>query len=460
MHTRQPPTPFLAAGHPETKKDEIRSYFEHTFDLYDSLFDCLAGDESFYARPEPLRHPLIFYFGHTATFYINKLELAGLLPSGMDPKLEAMLAVGVDEMAWDDLDESHYDWPTVERLVEYRAATRQRVLDVIDGLDVSFPLDWDDPWWTVMMGCEHERIHLETSSVLIRQLDPSLVTSHPEWSMLADPSTTAPTNTLVDIDGGLVELGRPRGFPRHYGWDNEFGSQVVPVRPLGVSRHLVSNAEFLAFVDDGGYDERRWWSAEGWGWRQGRSPGHPVFWERADDGVPDDGRFRYRTMLEVIDLPLAWPVDVNHHEAEAFCRWRSANGDTAVRLPTEAEWLNLHDQTVTHTAAEYPNAEGVAANLDLGPYRSACPVDEFAHGELFDVTGNVWQWTRTPVHPFDGFEVHPLYDDFSTPTFDDVHAIIKGGSWVSTGNEALARSRYAFRKHFFQHAGFRYVANA
>jgi putative 4-mercaptohistidine N1-methyltranferase len=71
--------------------------------------------------------------------------------------------------------------------------------------------------------------------------------------------------------------------------------------------------------------------------------------------------------------------------------------------------------------------------------------------------GNVWQWTRTPIMPFKGFEVHPLYDDFSVPTFDGRHNLIKGGSWISTGNEALASARYAFRRHFFQHAGFRTI---
>lgn len=71
--------------------------------------------------------------------------------------------------------------------------------------------------------------------------------------------------------------------------------------------------------------------------------------------------------------------------------------------------------------------------------------------------GNAWQWTETPIDGFAGFKVHPLYDDFSTPTFDGKHNLIKGGSWISTGNEAVMHSRYAFRRHFFQHAGFRYI---
>jgi putative 4-mercaptohistidine N1-methyltranferase len=84
-------------------------------------------------------------------------------------------------------------------------------------------------------------------------------------------------------------------------------------------------------------------------------------------------------------------------------------------------------------------------------------VSHFRFGDFFDIIGNVWQWTETAITGFDGFQNHPYYDDFSTPTFDTQHNLIKGGSWISTGNEATRDSRYAFRRHFFQHAGLRYV---
>src|SRR5690606_40308719 len=99
------------------------------------------------------------------------------------------------------------------------------------------------------------------------------------------------------------------------------------------------------------------------------------------------------------------------------------------------------------------------ANIELKYGTSSCPVDHFQQGDFYDIQGNVWQWTETPIYPFHGFQVHPLYDDFSTPTFDGRHNIIKGGSWISAGNEALHSARYAFRRHFFQHACFRYVAS-
>lgn len=64
---------------------------------------------------------------------------------------------------------------------------------------------------------------------------------------------------------------------------------------------------------------------------------------------------------------------------------------------------------------------------------------------------------RDSVDAYEGFEVHPAYDDFSTPTFDGKHNIFKGGCWASTGNYAIKDARYAFRRHFYQHSGFRYI---
>jgi putative 4-mercaptohistidine N1-methyltranferase len=85
------------------------------------------------------------------------------------------------------------------------------------------------------------------------------------------------------------------------------------------------------------------------------------------------------------------------------------------------------------------------------------PVNSYQHGDFYDIIGNVWQWSRTPIYPFNGFKVHPIYDDFTVPTFDGKHNLITGGSWISCGNLATQKSRYGFRRHFYQHAGFRVV---
>ena len=159
-------------------------------------------------------------------------------------------------------------------------------------------------------------------------------------------------------------------------------------------------------------------------------------------------------MAETVAMPWDWPVEVNYLEAKAFCNWRSERTGKLVRLPSEEEWHTMLNQA---QIPDQPNWEQAPGNVNMEHFQSPCPVNKFAFGELFDVIGNVWQWTESPIDGFNGFRIHPYYDDFSTPTFDTQHNLIKGGSWISTGNEATQQARYAFRRHFYQHAGFRYI---
>lgn len=431
----------------EHKRAEILACFRDSWETYERLFAVLAAEEAYYRRADPLRHPLIFYLGHTAVFFVNKLLLAGLLDRRLNARFESIFAVGVDEMSWDDLDDRLYDWPPVAEVRAYRRQVRAAVEDLIARLPVPSPIGWDDALWTVLMGIEHERIHLETSSVLIRQLPLSLVRPTVDWPVcpLRGP---APAPGWTDIPGGLVVMGKPRDHVL-YGWDNEYGRLETPVASFRAGSLLVSNDEFRGFMDDGGYAEERWWTAEGWAWRGFRRATHPLFW------VPQPGGgWNLRCLAQEIPLPGNWPVEVNQLEAKAFCNWKAARDGRPIRLPTEAEWYRLLDFS---GLPDQPERAAPPGNLELAGWASSTPVDAHMTAGLGDVLGNVWQWTETPIAGFPGFCVHPLYDDFSTPTFDGKHNLIKGGSWISTGNEATRHSRYAFRRHFFQHAGFRCV---
>ena len=430
----------------ELKRREICDYFHATFERYEQLFETLADDAAYYRKPITLRHPLIFYLGHTATFFINKLILAGLLQERINPLFESMFAVGVDEMSWDDLNETGYDWPAVSEVKAYRNAVRATVDRLIRDMPLILPIDWNHPWWTILMGIEHERIHLETSSVLIRQQQLDHVRPHPAWQPCR-ATGPAPQNALVNIPAGNVHLGKNRDDLR-YGWDNEYGHHEAAIPAFQASRYLVSNGEFLEFVEVGGYAGDTMWEEEGRAWKNYIRATYPTFWIR------DGSAWRLRLMTEEIAMPWGWPVEVNYHEAKAFCNWKKARTSQPVRLPTEDEWYRLYDVA---GIAEVDAGQPASANLHLDYYASPCSVSAFRHGELFDVVGNVWQWMETPIYPFEGFEVHPHYDDFTTPTFDERHNLIKGGSWISCGNETLRSARYAFRRHFFQHAGFRYV---
>lgn len=425
-------------------REDIRTYFHETADVYESLFEVLTSDQAYYVKPNPLRHPLIFYYGHTNTFLINKLVLAGLISQRVNPQFESMFAVGVDEMGWDDVNEMNYSWPTPAEVKAYRASVRQVVDELITTLPFDLPITWESPWWPILMGIEHERIHLETSSVLIRQHALQYVQSHPDWA----PCTLdvpAPQNSLIQIAARDIQLAKSSD---HYGWDNEYGQFNKHSPAFAAAKYLTSNAEFLSFVEAGGYQKDEYWLEEGLAWRRFAQAEHPSFWVKQRAG------WKLRLMTTAVDMPWSWPVEVNYHEAKAYCHWLAAQLGKPVRMPGEHEWYSLYEHA---GLSDEKVAGSMNANLFLDHFASPCPVNQFAHGELFDVVGNVWQWTETPIFPFDGFQVHPLYDDFTTPTFDGRHNLIKGGSWISTGNEALKSARYAFRRHFFQHAGFRYI---
>ncbi len=440
-------TPVLNQGTDAEKRQEIRDYFTSTWDLYDRLFDIMACDEAYYLRPDPLRHPLIFYLGHTATFYINKLVLAKVITDRVNPRFESIFAVGVDEMSWDDLDGKNYDWPSVAEVFAYRKEARRVIEGIIDELPLRMPVTWEDPFWPILMGVEHERIHVETSSVLMRQLPLDQVKSTADWTVCPDAGP-APTNELLPVPGATVTLGKDRDH-RLYGWDNEYGHQEREISSFEAAKFLVSNGEFREFVSDGGYENEAWWTEEGWAWKSYKKATMPLFW--AGDAKAG---YQLRCLTRLIDMPWNWPVEVNQLEAKAFCNWKASVTGKPVRLPTELEWHRLLEHTQVPDQPEWNGSEG---NINLAHYASSCPVDKHLNAGFGDVVGNVWQWTETPIGGFSGFKVHPVYDDFSLPTFDTQHNLMKGGSWISTGNEATHDARYAFRRHFYQHAGFRYI---
>ena len=439
----------LNTGSADEKRAEIREYFLKTYTVYERLFELLKDDESYYLTADPLRHPLVFYFGHTATFFINKLVLAKQIDKRINPTYESIFAIGVDEMSWDDLNQANYKWPSIADIRTYRDAVKESVLKLIDTMPLVMPISWESPFWAIMMGIEHERIHLETSSVLIRQLPLDRVVPHAFWKTCPF-DTPVVRNELLDVAPAKVHLGKKKDDAL-YGWDNEYGSFEKDVKAFKASKYLVSNAEFLEFIDAGGYETESFWTEEGWKWRTYKNATMPLFWRK------EGNEYLLRLMAEEIAMPWSWPVEINYLEAKAFCQWKSLNEGKSIRLPSEEEWYALRDAYVQH---DEPFWDKAPANINLEYFASSVPVDTFAFGNFYDVIGNVWQWSETPINGFDGFEVHPLYDDFSVPTFDDRHNLIKGGSWISTGNEIIRSSRYAFRRHFYQHAGFRYVESS
>ncbi len=410
------------------KRDEIKKYFHNTCELFEKVFEVLKDDTVFYQKSEITRHPMIFYFGHTSTFFINKLINMKIIQKRINPDFESIFAVGVDEMSWDDVESKNYKWPKVDEVRKYRQKVKELVDNLIDTLPLSLPITQDSDMWIILMGIEHERIHIETSLVLHRQMPIEFVKEVADINLEIN-YTSAPKNKMIDISATKIKLGKDENH-KYYGWDNEYGTFKENVEKFQVSKYLVSNAEYLEYIEE-------------------TSSNTPHFW------VKKDVTYKYRTINRIVDMPLSYPVDVNAIEAEEFCKWKSKKDGVVYSLPSESQYKAICKYSKID---EMEIVEDAIANHNLTSFGS-CSVDKFEFNGIYDVVGNVWQWSSTPIFGFDGFKVHEAYDDFSVPTFDNRHALIFGSSWASSGNLIMKNSRYAFRKHFYQNAGFRYVVS-
>lgn len=422
-------------------RDQLKSYFDNTWTLYEWLFSALPTEESAYMSPDPLRNPLIFYFGHTAAFYINKLKLAGLISEGIDPVYDRIFAVGVDPADPSEISQQP-QYPTAREAIQYRRKVEGTVKQFIETHNFPAVVGPEDPEWALLMGFAHDRIHFETSSVLIRQVPIGHVRMPRGWEYAPQDADPLPLE-WVEIPSQGVVLGR-REPGNYFGWDNEFGHREVKVKPFAVTNRHVTNREFMEFWQSGGYAQKAFWTESGWNWREEHRISHPRFWVPKADGM------EYRAMFTEIPMPMEWPVELTCYEALAYCAWKNDGS----RLLSEAEWRILANDAIAH---HDPDLADGHYNLHFrygSPWAASTAPTQGTLG-LKDVLGNVWTWLSDDWNPLEGFSPHPYYPDFSSPYFDEDHGMMLGGSWASTGLSASPNYRLWFRREFMQHAGFR-----
>jgi 5-histidylcysteine sulfoxide synthase len=445
-------------------RQDVLDYFNNSWTLTELLFQGLKVEEV-YKRPpyHALRHPLIFYYGHPAVLYINKMRIAGLLNAPMNLYLEKILETGVDEMSWDDMGKNEMEWPTVATVRDYRQSIYNLIVELIqthpefDKKEKERSLLQNSPWWALWMGFEHEKIHFETSSVLIRELPVEFVETPKYWAPLSPTrSDNSPVeNAWVTKEGATVKIGKPSDYPT-FGWDNEYGERTLKTKDFEYTRFQITNREYFDFVASGAYVNDTFWREEGSAWRKFRNTKRPAFW--AATGPEGTHEYELRTIFEIIPMPWNWPAEVNFHEAVAYTNWKNEidkkknKSQLFYRLMTEAEFVSLQNRESDPVLqkkhySEYKNQFDFISNVNF-KFSSPENVTDI-------VAGNVWQWVEDQFNPLDHFKIHQLYDDFSTPCFDGKHQMMLGGSFISCGDEASQWARFHFRPHFYQHSGFR-----
>jgi iron(II)-dependent oxidoreductase len=377
-------------------------------------------DEDLERVHSPLMSPLVWDLGHIAAF--EDLWLAH--------ERGGLLLLRPDLLSVYDA----FETPRAQRgeLRYLRRAEAERFMSDVRARVRALELPSEDA--TVELVLRHERQHAETmlQTIALAQID--------GWRPVPSPAACAPPSgavtlsgtDLVAVDGGVVPIGAGK---EGFAYDNERPQHEVEVEGFLIGRVAVTNHDFLAFVDEGGYARRRWWSEDGWAWRCAERIERPLRWldrarERRLDGVHEVD----------LDAPV---VHVSWYEAEAFARARG------LRLPTELEWEvaatwdpRAGEKLRWPWGTEAPDA--TRANLiESGHFApiavGALPAGAAPSGAL-GMIGDVWEWTSSEFRGYPGFTAHP-YREYSEVFFGPDYRVLRGGSFAASAEVVTSTFR-------------------
>ena len=319
--------------------------------------------------------------------------------------------------------------PSLQEILDYRAHVDERM-----SVLMTSPMMEEDLITRIEWGLQHEQQHQELILSDIKHLlfqNPLRPPYRPGFSNLDAPPPQPPLAQPIEWfehGGGLAKVGASsEGFY----FDNEAPRHTVWLEPFKLCHRLVTNQEFRAFIDDGGYDDPRLWLSEGWAECNKRQLRHPLYWQKMDQ------EWLEFTLEGNQPLnPIAPVLHVSYFEADAFARW------AGYRLPTEFEW----EQIVTREGFGEPEISAIRE--DLIPLLPA--LEKNAGFSGFFRLG--WQWTQSSYAPYPGYR--PLEGALGeyNGKFMINQQVLRGGSCatplthtrVSYRNFYPAASRWAF----------------
>jgi len=279
----------------------------------------------------------------------------------------------------------------------------------------------------VELGLQHEQQHQE---LLLTDIKHAFWCNplQPAYRTSLAAATDKKTVSLRFVDGceGIVEVGH-RG--EDFAFDNETPRHRTLLQPHALANRLVTNAEYLAFVREGGYRESGLWLSDGWATLQREAWQHPLYWQ-------DDLASEF-TLAGVRALDPHEPVcHLSYYEAEAFARWAGA------RLPTEAEWESA--------------AQGVEISGNLQDGQRFQPRVAVGTQNFLQLYGDVWEWTASPYVSYPGFRPLPGSLGEYNGKFMCGQWVLRGGSCVTPRDHLRASYRNFFPPHArWQFAGLR-----
>ncbi|MFH8552927.1 ergothioneine biosynthesis protein EgtB [Streptomyces celluloflavus] len=300
----------------------------------------------------------------------------------------------------------------------YAGEVRGRVLDIL----ARTPLRGDpllDAGFAFGMIAQHEQQHDETMLITHQLHRGPAVLGAPDPPVTSDG--ILPAEVLVP--GGPFTMGTST---EPWALDNERPAHRRLLPAFLLDTTPVSNGAYLRFIEDGGYDDPRWWAGAGWAQVREHGLRAPLFWRQ------EGGRWLRRRFGVTEPVPPDEPVlHVSWYEADAYARWAGR------RLPTEAEWEKAarHDPA-TRRARRYPwgDADPTPAHANLGQrHLRPAPVGSYPEGQsplgIRQLIGDVWEWTASDFLPYPGFAAFP-YREYSEVFFGPAHKVLRGGSFA------------------------------
>ncbi|QXJ24746.1 ergothioneine biosynthesis protein EgtB [Actinomadura graeca] len=442
-------SPGTAAGHDEEAlkeliADELGAVRGRSLGL---TTDVLA-EADLTAQVSPLMSPLVWDLAHIGNYEELWLLRAAAGIEPMRPEIDGL---------YDAFEHPRAERPSLPLLPpgearSYIETVRAKVLDTLPSVrfDSGDPLT--DGGFVYTMVVQHEHMHDETmlATHQLRKGAPALLDPPAEPLQIPGGPTGAGE---VLVEAGPFQMGTSDD---PWAYDNERPVHLVDVAAFYIDVEPVTNAEYAAFIEAGGYDDPRWWDPAGWDWRNSSGKRAPAFWTR------DGGQWVRRRFGRVEPVPPGEAVQhVCWYEADAYARWAGK------RLPTEAEWEKAARwDPVTEHSRRYPWGEVYEegrANLgqqalhpsESGSYSSGAS----AYG-VRRLLGDVWEWTSSDFHGYPGFRSFP-YKEYSEVFFGPEYKVLRGGSWATHPLAIRGSFRnwdYPIRRQIF--SGFRCARSA